>query len=119
MPQNMWNLLVERSGWFAGLAGEHLTLSAIAIAVATEVPGCRVWAVEADEAAARLAASNIASLAPGRVELLLADATDGAALAHLDGSADVVVSNSGALEDLNAEVDRLWSTWILEPGTIV
>ena len=66
---------------------------AIAIAVATEVPGCRVWAVEADEAAARLAASNIASLAPGGVELLLADATDGATLAHLDGSADVVVSN--------------------------
>ena len=32
--------------------------------------------------------------------------------------ADVVVSNSGALEDLNAEVDRLWSTRILEPGTI-
>ena len=33
--------------------------------------------------------------------------------------ADVVVSNSGALEDLNAEVDRLWSTRILEPGAIV
>ena len=31
---------------------------------------------------------------------------------------DVVVSNSGALEDLNAEVDRLWSTRLLEPGTI-
>ncbi len=30
--------------------------------------------------------------------------------------ADVVVSNSGALEDLSAEVDRLWSTRILEPG---
>lgn len=66
---------------------------AIAIAVATEVSGCRVWAVEADGAAARLAASNIGALAPGRVELLLADATDGATLAHLDGSADVVVSN--------------------------
>ena len=33
--------------------------------------------------------------------------------------ADVVVSNSGALEDLNTEVDRLWSTRILEPGAIV
>ena len=32
--------------------------------------------------------------------------------------ADVIVSNSGALEDLNAEVDRLWSTRLLEPGTI-
>lgn len=30
--------------------------------------------------------------------------------------ADVVVSNSGALEDLSAEVDRLWRTRILEPG---
>ena len=39
MPQNMWNLLVERSGWFAGLAGEHLALSAIAIAVAIVVGG--------------------------------------------------------------------------------
>lgn len=32
--------------------------------------------------------------------------------------ADVIVSNSGTLEDLRAEVDRLWSTRILEPGTI-
>ena len=30
--------------------------------------------------------------------------------------ADVVVSNSGKLEDLSAEVDRLWRTRILEPG---
>jgi len=30
--------------------------------------------------------------------------------------ADVIVSNSGTLEDLRAEVDRLWSTRILEPG---
>ena len=34
------------------------------------------------------------------------------------GVADVSVSNSGAMEDLSAEVDRLWSTRILEPGTI-
>ena len=34
------------------------------------------------------------------------------------GVADVIVSNSGAIEDLSAEVDRLWSTRILEPGTI-
>ena len=32
--------------------------------------------------------------------------------------ADVILSNSGTLEDLRAEVDRLWSTRILEPGTI-
>ena len=34
------------------------------------------------------------------------------------GVADVIVSTSGAIEDLSAEVDRLWSTRILEPGTI-
>ena len=34
------------------------------------------------------------------------------------GVADVIVSTSGAMEDLSAEVDRLWSTRILEPGTI-
>lgn len=34
------------------------------------------------------------------------------------GVADVIVSNSGAIEDLSAEVDGLWSTRILEPGTI-
>ena len=34
------------------------------------------------------------------------------------GVADVIVSNSGAMEDLSAEVDRIWSTRILEPGTI-
>ena len=34
------------------------------------------------------------------------------------GVADVIVSNSGAMEDLSAEDDRLWSTRILEPGTI-
>ena len=34
------------------------------------------------------------------------------------GVSDVIVSNSGAIEDLSAEVDGLWSTRILEPGTI-
>ena len=34
------------------------------------------------------------------------------------GVADVIVSNSGALEDLSAEVDSLWSTRIMEPGTV-
>ena len=32
--------------------------------------------------------------------------------------ADVVVPNSGAVEDLRAEVGRLWRTRILEPGSI-
>jgi len=43
---------------------------------------------------------------------------DLAAVEERRGVADVIVSNSGAIEDLSAEVDRLWSTRILEPGTI-
>lgn len=39
MLRDMWNLLLERAGWFAGLTGEHLGLSAIAIAVAIVVGG--------------------------------------------------------------------------------
>ena len=34
------------------------------------------------------------------------------------GVADVIVSNSRALEDLSAEVDSLWNTRIMEPGTV-
>ena len=34
------------------------------------------------------------------------------------GVADVIVSNSGALEDLSAEVDSLWNPRIMEPGTV-
>lgn len=64
---------------------------AIALAVATEVPGSRVVAVEIDPAALSLAAENVATLAPGAVELVEGDAT--AAAAHLDGTVDVVVSN--------------------------
>ncbi|WP_043535494.1 peptide chain release factor N(5)-glutamine methyltransferase [Actinomyces polynesiensis] len=64
---------------------------AIALAVATEVPGSRVVAVEIDPAALSLAAENVAALAPGAVELVEGDAT--AAAAHLDGTVDVVVSN--------------------------
>lgn len=66
---------------------------AIGIAVASEVPGARVAAVEFDPAAAALAEENIAALVPGRVRLELGDATSPALLAELDGSVDVVVSN--------------------------
>ena len=48
---------------------------AIAAAVAAEVPGSRVIAVELDDAATRLAAENFRRLVPGRVELVRADAT--------------------------------------------
>ena len=69
---------------------------AIALAVATEVPGSRVHAVELDVAAFAWAQRNVASLlgdqgpAP-RLTLVRGDARR--ALAALDGTCDVVVSN--------------------------
>ena len=32
--------------------------------------------------------------------------------------ADIVLSNSGSIDQLSADVDRLWSTRIMEPGTL-
>ncbi|SDN00947.1 peptide chain release factor N(5)-glutamine methyltransferase [Actinomyces ruminicola] len=78
---------------------------AIAAAVAVEVPGARVWAVEADTTAVALARENCEHLAPGRVEIIRGDVTDPAVLAELDGRVDVVVSNppyvpAGEVEDV-------------------
>jgi len=68
---------------------------AIALAVATEVPGSRVHAVELDAAAHAWAARNVAAAAasttPAVVHLVRGDART--ALRDLDGAADVVVSN--------------------------
>lgn len=61
---------------------------AIALAVATEVSGARVHAVEADPAAHTWAARNCAASA---VDLRLGDMAD--AFQDLDGTVDVVVSN--------------------------
>lgn len=63
---------------------------AIALAVATEVAGSRVWAVELSEAALALARRNVARHAP-QVELVAGDVAD--ALGRLAGSVDVVVAN--------------------------
>lgn len=63
---------------------------AIALAVATEVPGSVVHAVEISPEAHAVAARNMARLAPG-VDLVLGDART--ALPALDGAVDVVVSN--------------------------
>ena len=61
---------------------------AIAAALASEVPGATVWAVELDPRALELAARNLA----GRgVTLVAGDAA--AALPELDGTVDVVVAN--------------------------
>ena len=63
---------------------------AIALAVAHEVPGAVVHAVELDAAAHAWAARNVTALAPG-VRLVRGDART--ALRELDGTVDVVVAN--------------------------
>lgn len=64
--------------------------AAIALAVAAEVPGAVVHAVELDADAAAWAARNVAALDP-RVDLVRGDART--ALRELDGTVDVVVAN--------------------------
>lgn len=61
---------------------------AIALAVAEEVPGARVYACEVDPGAFVWAERNLTGT---RVQLILADAAD--AFPELDGTVDVVVSN--------------------------
>lgn len=61
---------------------------AMAAALASEVPGARVWAVELDPRALDLAAGNLASHG---VTLVEGDAAT--ALPELDGTVDVVVAN--------------------------
>ncbi len=78
---------------------------AIAAAVAVEAPTARVVAVELSDSAVALARDNCGRLAPGRVEVVRADATDPTTLAGLEGQVDVVVSNppyvpQGAVEDV-------------------
>ncbi|MEE6273383.1 peptide chain release factor N(5)-glutamine methyltransferase [Georgenia wangjunii] len=63
---------------------------AIALAVATEVPGAQVWAVELSADALAVARRNVAETAP-HVHLVGGDAAD--ALPELDGGVDVVVAN--------------------------
>lgn len=77
---------------------------AIACALASEVPGCRVWAVELDSQAAALARVN-AQKNQANVNVIEADATDPLTeLAEIEGQVDVVVTNppyvpAGLIED--------------------
>jgi len=64
---------------------------ALALALATEVPHSRVWAVEISPEAAAWTRRNIDSVGASNVTLVLGDMTD--ALPELDGRASVVVSN--------------------------
>jgi len=63
---------------------------ALAWAIATEVPGAKVYAVELSAEAASYARQNLAGLA---VELVLGDATSPDLLAELNGQVDLVVAN--------------------------
>ena len=76
---------------------------AIALALATEVPGAKVWAVEKSAEAHAWAAENVAAHGAGRVELVhgdLADFVPGRlAPAELAGRTHVVISNPPYVPD--------------------
>lgn len=74
---------------------------AIALAIANEVPTTCVWAVEKSREAHAWAERNVAALGDGRVELLLGDAADAAALLPegLLGRVHVLVSNPPYVPD--------------------
>lgn len=85
------------TGWaIAALAGrEHPTVvelcagsGAISLAIATERPGCRQFAVEVSGEAAAYAAENLAAT---DVELWIGDMAG--AFANLDGTVDLVIAN--------------------------
>ncbi|MCV2394091.1 peptide chain release factor N(5)-glutamine methyltransferase [Actinotalea sp. M2MS4P-6] len=65
----------------------------IALAVATEVPGSRVVAVDLSADAVDLTRSNAAAVGAGHVQVLGGDVRDPGLLAELVGEVDVVVSN--------------------------
>lgn len=81
-------LAVARSGREPAVVDLGTGSGAIALAVATEVPGARVHAVEGDPGAYAWAARNCAG---SGVELRLGDMAE--AFEELDGGVDVVVSN--------------------------
>lgn len=64
----------------------------IALACAHEIPGAKVWAVDADPEAARLASDNAAANNLP-VDALVGDVREEGLLAHLAGTVDVVVAN--------------------------
>ena len=72
---------------------------AIGLAIATEIPGAQVWAVELDTQAAQWTRRNMHKVGERFPDLVanyrleVADATCPVTLATLDGTADVVISN--------------------------
>jgi release factor glutamine methyltransferase len=98
IPRPETELLVDAAlAWFgeAGVVAPRVAdlgtgSGALALALASEFPGAQVWAVEREADALQWAARNIARTGFG-VQLVAGDMAD--ALAELDGSLDVVVSN--------------------------
>ncbi len=70
---------------------------AIALAMATEVPHARVWAVEKSPAAFRWARANARRIGAANLELVFGDLAD--ALTQLDGTLSVVISNPPYIPD--------------------
>lgn len=64
----------------------------IAISVATEVPGAKVWAVDLNPQAVALARANAARHG-ARLDVSVGDVRDPVLLAHLAGQVDVLVAN--------------------------
>lgn len=64
---------------------------AIALAMATEVPGAQIFAVEKSEAAFPFTSKNFSKYAGTNAQLILGDLTD--AFSELDGKVSVVASN--------------------------
>jgi release factor glutamine methyltransferase len=97
IPRPETELLVE---WgMVGLGRDSVVVDlcsgsgAVAISVAVERPGTRVFAVEADPLAMRWLTGNIARLADGMVTPVAADARDPMVLSRLDGLVDRVLCN--------------------------
>ena len=98
IPRPETELLIDRAlAWLrtSGVAAPRVAdlgtgSGALALAMAGECPDAQVWAVEREADALRWAARNIADTGFA-VQLVAGDMAD--ALAELDGSLDVVVSN--------------------------
>jgi len=125
VPRPETELLVERAVALCpaapALAVDLCTGSgAIACALARRRPGCAVWAVELDPAAARWARANVEALGlTGRVRVVEGDLF--APVAALAGRVDVLVSNPpyiarDALAGLPAEVRDWEPTLALDGG---
>lgn len=80
---------------------------AIGLAVASEVPGSQVWAVEISERTAEWTRKNLAQTAKrypsiaSNWHLEVADATQPTTLAHLDGTMDMVITNPPYIPQTN------------------